>query len=669
MYYEEHKCKVEYLPLSKGSTKLRGPFRNLCIRFDDVNAKRVHSILNALRSYTIFVSRELLPEQEEKFINSVENPLPTWIDAFRFWKIQKNYFNDSNIQKVIDLVHHVDYPSLDTYKWRDSRFKPLWSDGNITSVKEGSYVLEELLHLYKSHVYNKDVLQAPYWQVEFQFQPTNTIKRYVPKYTYDLLRRISKWQLPLQDRLKLYHEDPIRVVGKVAFLQEAGYKLRAVANPFRIHQVMLQPLGDFLFRLLRLMPWDATYNQDRFTTLIQNRLSAGLLCYSIDLSDATNVFPLNLQRECFLRLLTFIRTFLERTRDKQRKRDQIEEELAYSLDLLEAMIHIFECISRAPWAYKNKEIKWKKGQPLGLYPSFPLFAWTHGMLLYSLAAQDHVLGIEEMFCILGDDVIILDDKLHQKYMEFLKQIGVPISEHKSISSSNVAEFAGRIIDKYGSHQLFKWRFVSEDNFIDLIKNFGSKIISMLPRNIRQVAEIIAPIPDVVPFGLGINPKGLPFLDRLKGFEDFIDLYPHEKVCIRAKRVFSEEDILEFYSRYSSDDMRRHSFDVFTASFFSNRDTTVKRMILQIDQSIYPEFYDFMKFIIKISDLYSDPTEKARYLSLAINSYKERNVVPEKWLSKFISCFEREYHLNIDDRIKRDTMLERIKKWLYVRFEA
>lgn len=47
------------------------------------------------------------------------------------------------------------------------------------------------------------------------------------------------------------------------------------------------------------------------------------------------------------------------------------------------------------------------------------------------------------YAIVGDDIVIADDSLAKKYREILDQLGVPISEPKSITG-NCVEFCKRI---------------------------------------------------------------------------------------------------------------------------------------------------------------------------------------------------------------------------------
>jgi len=78
---------------------------------------------------------------------------------------------------------------------------------------------------------------------------------------------------------------------------------------------------------------------------------------------------------------------------------------------------------------------------MGAYSSFPVFALTHGLLVSYLASMLEVE--EDRFRILGDDIVIRDDALAEKYKKFLKALDVPYSETKTMVSKSTFEFAKR----------------------------------------------------------------------------------------------------------------------------------------------------------------------------------------------------------------------------------
>lgn len=270
-------------------------------------------------------------------------------------------------------------------------------------------------------------------------------------------------------------------VGRIGLIQEQGFKLRAVANPGRVYQAALQPLGRRLYDTLPCLPWDCTHNQSLPFDVIISHLKSNKTVHSVDLSGATDYFPLDLQivvlKEMFPSDLKFV--------------------------------NLFKDLSRGTWQYKNSKIRWNKGQPLGLFPSFASFALTHGLLLHSLNNFEH----NNMFYVLGDDVVILDDGLYERYREALSQLDCPVSDPKTLNSSSVAEFAGKVLTPNGVVEQTKWRNVSDDSFLDSVRNIGSGALRLLKPRQRKIAKILWDIPDFMG-GLGFNPKGLTLEDRI-----------------------------------------------------------------------------------------------------------------------------------------------------------
>jgi len=269
-------------------------------------------------------------------------------------------------------------------------------------------------------------------------------------------------------------------------IQEPGLKLRAVANPARVYQAALKPLGDVLYNRLASLPWDCTHNQTLPYNSIHQHLAQGKVAHAIDLSNATDRFPILLQ-----------------------------EKLLFSMFHRIDAIKLFLDLSKSTWLTSLTEhgnISWKTGQPLGLYPSFATFAMTHGFMLYALNNYAH----DGLFYVLGDDVVILDDILHQKYMKFLSDMDIPFSPQKSISSDILTEFAGKIITKDEVIPQLKWRHVSDDSFLDLAKHFGHGFRALMKPRQRRIFDIVKGIPEELG-GCGFNPEGIKLDTR-------IDLY-------------------------------------------------------------------------------------------------------------------------------------------------
>lgn len=278
-------------------------------------------------------------------------------------------------------------------------------------------------------------------------------------------------------------------VGSIGLIQEPGYKLRSVANPNRVYQVALEPLGDALFNLLKLMPWDCTHDQRKAIPHLQAHLASDGIIHSVDLSSATDYFPLSLQAAVL--------------------REIIDESCHDSIGL-------FEFLSRAPWRLGKTTISWTKGQPLGLYPSFASFALTHGLLLLSLNGGRH----DNAFFVLGDDVVIMDDTLYTKYINVLSTLNCPVSESKSLSSRLVCEFAGKIVTKEDVFPQPKWRLLSDDNFLDILRLLGGRALLLCRPRQRKIAKAMWEIPEFLG-GLGFNPHGVPLEVR---YSRYLELF-------------------------------------------------------------------------------------------------------------------------------------------------
>jgi hypothetical protein len=273
-------------------------------------------------------------------------------------------------------------------------------------------------------------------------------------------------------------------VGKIGLIQEPGLKLRAVANPARVYQAALVPLARDLYSKLTMLPWDCTHEQDRPFLILQNHMKSKRTCHAVDLSNATDRFPLALQLEVLNTLY--------------HRKDAVQ---------------LFADLSRGNWISSlpdNLLLSWKTGQPLGLIPSFAIFALTHGMLLYALNGCSH----NDAFFVLGDDVVILDDALYAKYVRALEAMDIPYAPSKTISSNLLTEFGGKIITPDGVTPQLKWRHVSDDSFIDLAKHFGERYRRLMRPRQREIFDLVKVIPDYLG-GCGFNPSGLPESKRIE----------------------------------------------------------------------------------------------------------------------------------------------------------
>lgn len=233
-------------------------------------------------------------------------------------------------------------------------------------------------------------------------------------------------------------------VGHVQHIPKkgGGTDYRDIAVPNRFIQAALVPAGARLYNLVRLLPRDATYNQSRFDTKIQNRVNnPNLYQGSVDLSKATD----NLPRSWGFAIVDRLNAEFHRMSIAEMRllaailnadmHAEIEERM--SLDL-------FKTIASAKWEDEGYLHEWKVGQPLGSLPSFAMLAITHNLFVESLSA--HLGLIHSPYAILGDDIVIFNKRVRKRYILELTSRAIPLSLHKSYEG-RLSEFAGKTFVK------------------------------------------------------------------------------------------------------------------------------------------------------------------------------------------------------------------------------
>jgi hypothetical protein len=271
--------------------------------------------------------------------------------------------------------------------------------------------------------------------------------------------------------------------------------------------MVLTPLALALDDLLKSMSWSCVHDQESGIKFCQEGLVSGKVINSIDLSNATDSFPLKVQLEV-------VRSILHRSNLTSQKEDDLAR--GYSdqqpANLLEEL-SIFAELARGQWYDRCGDGKpyltWGKGQPLGMVPSFAIFTLTHGILIRNIEMK---LGKSNTFRVLGDDVVINDSEVARWYVEELEYMGCEISALKTITSSHIAEFAGKVITADGVVPIEKWKSFSWANPLGTLVTMGIKGLRFVPKSLRKRVAMLAAAPE--PVGLGLNPKGLDWDSRV-----------------------------------------------------------------------------------------------------------------------------------------------------------
>lgn len=194
---------------------------------------------------------------------------------------------------------------------------------------------------------------------------------------------------------------------------ESGGKVRIFAVCDFWSQLALKPLHNAVAQILQRMPQDFTWNQEGISARIQEWRAKGFTTFhSIDLSSATDRFPAILQKSIVKKLIG-------------------AEFSEYWYNLMTQRIF------KSPWG----DVKYAVGQPMGAYSSWPVFAFSHHMVMRFAAKRVGIFKPD--YAIVGDDVVIPGEKLAREYRSVLKELGVSISESKSLYGNHI-EFCKRI---------------------------------------------------------------------------------------------------------------------------------------------------------------------------------------------------------------------------------
>jgi hypothetical protein len=434
------------LPLARNRHgELKGVIGSL-MRWATKSDDCFYKAVNALMAYTHWTSCKVTKSQRKKFLEAVRATPRSVTEGM------KDLIRRSTIQAIQSRTVKTMPSPLLLYMGSSSKRAP---------TMYGSKVQSEQL-LYELYLTRN---QSTWEHIQSLWTP---IYQWVFK-GLDVRRLVDE-----------IHEDCITngpmIGGEVHFLQEPGYKLRSIASPYRLFQVASEPLKADLKKVVSELPWDCTHSQDRAFKPVQEAIRNGTKVHSVDLSNATDYFPLELQE-------IVLQTIYGHT-------------CPY--------VKLFRDVSRSSFKSEIGVINWTQGQPLGFGPSFFLFTLSHGLLLYGLNGCQW----NHDFYVVGDDVVILNDTLYHSYINSIRLLGCPYSPDKSISSNKLAEFAGKLILSDLVIPQLKWRGLSDDNFIDIARLVGPRVRSLLSKRQNAILNVFAHIPDFIhPYGLNWSYPG------------------------------------------------------------------------------------------------------------------------------------------------------------------
>lgn len=236
---------------------------------------------------------------------------------------------------------------------------------------------------------------------------------------------------------------PLRM-GKLSTVYDQAGKARVVAITNWWIQLALKPLHDSIFASLR--KWsdiDGTFDQGKPLLRLYKDRDPRYKFSCFDLSSATDRLPITLQvdilnalgvrGDLWSELLNFhwsISGDLFTLSDKSK------------INQLKGIPH------KGLW--KEALVKYSVGQPMGAYSSWGMLAVTHHVIVQIAAIRaGFSVNTFRQYCVLGDDIVINNDRVAAHYQELMRTLGVGINPSKSIISYDVVEFAKRWLTPYG----------------------------------------------------------------------------------------------------------------------------------------------------------------------------------------------------------------------------
>jgi hypothetical protein len=236
---------------------------------------------------------------------------------------------------------------------------------------------------------------------------------------------------------------PLRM-GKLSTVYDQAGKARIVAITNWWIQLALKPLHNSIFdSLKKVSDIDGTFNQGAPLLRLYKERDPRYKFSCFDLSSATDRLPIALQVDILNALGVrgdLWSSLLDFPWAIPGELHKLSDE--FKIQLLKTnKLHIVQ---------GEQYVKYSVGQPMGAYSSWGMLAVTHHVIVQIAAVQcGFKVNTFRQYCILGDDIVINNDRVASKYVHLMQTLGVDINDSKSIISYDVVEFAKRWLTPYG----------------------------------------------------------------------------------------------------------------------------------------------------------------------------------------------------------------------------
>jgi hypothetical protein len=262
--------------------------------------------------------------------------------------------------------------------------------------------------------------------------------------------RLQSIAMACHKELDLFLPPEIRSLplGKLGLKPEPAGKIRVFAMVDAWTQWLLSPVHEFLFKILRQIPQDGTFDQMSPIERLQAQYSSSLKgqLSSIDLSAATDRLPIELQVIILEVLLedyvpdssAFARAWADLLTERHYVLYPDPRETEYLINKSEFTSTTVEGKIRL-----SAKVKYAVGQPMGALSSWAMLAITHHAMMQFASYKCGGDSWFKDYAVLGDDGVIKGSNQSSAYLNLLKVIGVKAGLAKSILAKNrfVIEFA------------------------------------------------------------------------------------------------------------------------------------------------------------------------------------------------------------------------------------
>jgi hypothetical protein len=198
--------------------------------------------------------------------------------------------------------------------------------------------------------------------------------------------------------------------SKITQFPEKSGKTRTIAIIDYYSQRSLKPLHKGLMDILESLESDGTSSHANVGKYAERKCKERSYIYCADLSSATDRFP-----------------------------KQIQEALLHGLikdSDLAAAFYTLLTDRKFTVAWSGETVTYNCGQPMGCYSSWPLFSLAHHLVVEYCAKCAGIPSrkAKYLYKIIGDDVIITEEKIAQYYKHVMPALGMTINVGKTVES-------------------------------------------------------------------------------------------------------------------------------------------------------------------------------------------------------------------------------------------